>query len=202
MPLIDTQPDAVARIYARSLYDLADKAGGRAKIEEVLAELEEILDLARADAQFGELLSSRIITPAARGASLRRIFGGRVTDLTLNFLLVLNGKSRIGLLPAFVGAFDSLVQERLGRVEVDVFTAERLDAAHLGALRERLTATLGREVVLHPYVEPSMIGGVKVRIGDHLVDGSIATQLRKLKDQLAHEGAANLRARLPDILSE
>ncbi|MDX2131653.1 MAG: ATP synthase F1 subunit delta [Planctomycetota bacterium] len=202
MPLLEIPADAVALTYARSLYDLASERGGREKIEEVLAELEDVLEIARHDAEFAELLSSRSVTAEARGASLRRIFAGRVTDLTLNFLLVLNAKKRIGALPAFVEGFDSLVQQRLGRVEVDVFTAERLDAASLASLRERLQGALSREVVLHPYIDPQMIGGVKLRIGDQLIDGSIATKLRRLKDQLATDGAAGVRARLPDILSE
>lgn len=200
MPLVETAPDAVARTYARSLYELAESQGGRAKVEEVLSELEEILNMARADAKFGELLTSRSLNSEARGQALGRIFRGRITDLTCNFLLVLNDKGRVGSFSGVVAAFDSIVQHKFGRVEVDVFTADPLDADSLATLRARLQQSLGKEIVLHPYVEKSMIGGVKLRIGDQLIDGSLATQLRKMKDALDTDGSAALRARISDII--
>ena len=82
------------------------------------------------------------------------------------------------------------------RVEVDVFTASPLDSAGLASVRERLAGSLKRDVVVHPYVDGSMIGGVKFRIGDQLVDASVATRLRKLRDRLSTEGASALRERL------
>jgi F-type H+-transporting ATPase subunit delta len=200
MPLIETQPDAVARTYARSLYELADAAGGRARVEEVMGELEEILDLARGNGAFGEFLASRSVSSEARGASLDRIFRGRVTDLTLRFLLILNEKGRIGSLPAIAAAFDSLVQERFGRIEVDVVTAAPIDAAASLSLRERLARALRKEVVLHAYTEPAMIGGVKFRIGDQLIDASVATRLRRMRDKIDAAGGAALRDRIDDII--
>src|SRR3954467_11671888 len=106
MPLIDSLPDAAARVYARSLFELADKKGGQSVIEEVVGELEEILDLARSDAKFGEFLSSPSIGAEARSKSRGKIFKGRVSDLTLRFLQVLNMKGRIGYLPSIAAAFD------------------------------------------------------------------------------------------------
>lgn len=200
MPLTHTQPDALARTYAHSLYDLAHAQGGRAKVEETLGELEDVLELARRDAKFGEFLSSRSLGVAARKASLTRIFKGRVSDLTLHFLLVLNAKGRINVLSGILAAFDSIVQTAFGRVEVDVFTAQPLPADALDGIRGRLSATLGKDVIVHPYTEPAMIGGVKFRIGDRLIDGSIATRLRQVKDRLHTDGAAAMRARLSRIL--
>src|SRR5690606_13450954 len=74
MPLTEAAPDAVARMYAKTLFQLAEEAGGQAAIEETLGELEEILDLARGDAKFSEFLSSRIVPAAARAEALDRIF--------------------------------------------------------------------------------------------------------------------------------
>lgn len=200
MPMIESPPDAIARIYARALYDLAEQAGGRGKVEEILGELEDIMDMARGNAQFGELLASRSINSKARGESISRVFKGRVTDLTLNFLMVLNGKGRVAALGGIVAAFDSIVQERFGRIEIDAFTAEPLDANGVADLRGRLARSLNKDVVLHAYVEPSMIGGVKFRIGDQLIDASVATQLRRLKDSVENEGGARLRARIDSLL--
>jgi F-type H+-transporting ATPase subunit delta len=195
MPLTFAEPDALARVYARSLFELAQKAGGQPKIEETLAELDDILELARTDARFGEFLASRILTPKARGASLGKIFGGRVSDLTLNFLRVLNAKDRLQHLPPIIAAFDQMVQEEFGRIEVNVYTATAAQPAELDAIRQRLKSVLGKEPVVHAYAEPSMIGGLKLQIGDRLIDASIASSLRKLRDRLNQDGSAGIHAK-------
>jgi F0F1-type ATP synthase delta subunit len=111
MPLIESQPDALSQVYARSLFELAESKGGRPTIESSLAELEEILELARSDARFSEFLASRVLPVAERSRSLEKIFRGAVSELVLRFLQVLNEKGRLGHLPAVAAAFDRLVQE-------------------------------------------------------------------------------------------
>lgn len=202
MPLTEAQPDALATMYARSLFELARSKGDRALIEETQSELEEILELARQDKRFGEFLASRSLGNEERSASLVRIFKGRVGDLTLRFLLVLQNKDRLSHLPAIIAAYDTLVQKAFGRVEVDVFTAEPLHPDDLAGVRDRLSRVLQKDVVVHPYTDGAMIGGVKFRIGDQLIDASIATKLRKLRDQLAVEGSARLRSRMPGMFGE
>lgn len=200
MPLIESQPDALARIYAQSLFDLANAEGGQAKAEEVLDELEAVLDLARSDPRFTEFLSSRIVPADARAKAISRIFSGRVSDLTRRFLLVLNDKGRLGNLPSFTAALDELVQRAFGRVEVDVYTAEPLSAEQIDGARTQLRALLGKEPVIHPYTDRSMIGGIKLQIGDRLLDASLLTQLRRLKDRFNTDGAAAIKARMGRII--
>ncbi|MBL8763676.1 MAG: ATP synthase F1 subunit delta [Phycisphaerae bacterium] len=200
MPLFEGPADAVANVYAQSLFELARSKGGEAAISQSLAELEAIVELARTDPKFGEFLSSRIISAKDRAASIDRIFKGRVCDLTLNFLKVLNHKDRLGHLAKIEGSFDRLAQESFGRVEVDVYAAEPLDRAQVESISQRLRAVLGKEPVVHPYVDPRMIGGIKIQIGDRFIDASIASRLRKMRDRLANEGAATLRDRAGRIL--
>jgi F-type H+-transporting ATPase subunit delta len=202
MPLIELQPDALANVYARSLLELADEAGGQANIESVLGQLEDILDMARTNRSFGEFLASRVLSTANRDASIRKIFTGRCDDLVLRFLLVLNRKGRLGHLVAIVAAFDGLVQARFGRVEVDVFTANPIEFAEIDRVKARLSTILGKEVVVHPYTDESMIGGVKFRIGDRLVDASLASRLRRMRDKLLTSGGAELRAKAQRIIDQ
>ena len=196
MPLIDTQPGALAKTYARSLIELAMEQGGRDKVEAVLGQLQDVIELAASNSKFNEFLASRVVASRDRAESLRAMFEGAVDKLTLNFLLVLNRKGRLSYIIPIVAALDGAVQAAFGRVEVDVFTASPLDSAGLASVRERLAASLKRDVVVHPYVDGSMIGGVKFRIGDQLVDASVATRLRKLRDRFGNEGASALRERL------
>lgn len=175
-----TETNALASVYARSLIELAEEAGGADKIAEVADELEGLCGLVRGDRAFAEFLSSPIVGANRREESLRRIFSDRITDLTLRFLLVLNQKGRIGQLAEIADAYDLIVQERYGKVEVDLFTARQVPAEQLEPLRDRIRDAIGREPVIYPYVDGSMIGGVKLRIGDQLIDGSVATKLRRL----------------------
>jgi len=194
--------DALAMIYARSLYELADAAGGRDKITEVEDELEQICELSRADSNLREFLASPIIDVARRAEALRRILNDRITDLTLRFLLVLNDKGRLGHLEAINTAYDQLVQESYGRVEVDVITPGPLGDEQVDAISQRIEQALGREPVIHRYTEPAMLGGLKLRIGDQLIDGSIATRLRRLRHALLTRGAGDIRAAADRIIRE
>ncbi|MCW5756304.1 MAG: ATP synthase F1 subunit delta [Phycisphaeraceae bacterium] len=200
MPLLETPPDALSDIYATSLFDVCQKSGGQKAIQETLDELEAILDMAHKDGAFNEFLASRVLPAKSRARSLRSIFEGKISNRTLTFLLVLNEKDRLGHLPGMVRAFHDKAQEAFGRIEVEVRTAGPISSADLGAIRDRLASTLGKDVVAHHRSEPAMIGGLKLRFGDRLVDGSIATRLRRLRDQLGQDGAARIRARMGEII--
>lgn len=194
MPLIEAAPDAIARVYAQSLFDLAKSQGGQAAIEDTLGELEDFLEVARANPSIAEFLSSRILPSKKRGIALRAILKGRTSDLTMRFLLVLNQKGRLSNLAPIAAAFDQLVQEAFGRVEVDVYTASPISPDELNLIRDRLRSALGKEAIVHPYTDGNMIGGLKLQIGDQLIDGSIATQLRRMRDRFTVEGSAKARA--------
>ncbi|GJM18014.1 MAG: ATP synthase subunit delta [Phycisphaeraceae bacterium] len=202
MPLVESQPDALARVYATSLFELAEADGGQSRAEEILGELEDILELARADASFSEFLASRVLTAEKREGALKKMLAGRCQDLTLRFLLLLNEKNRLGHLPAITGALDQLVQDRFGRVEVDVFTASPIGSEEVGLIKQRLKAALGKDPIIHPYTDTAMIGGIKVRIGDRLIDGSISTRLRQMRDRLSREGNAEIRAKMTDLIDD
>ncbi len=202
MPLIESPPDALANIYARSILELAEADGGRDRMESVMGQLEDILDLARADRRFGEFLASQVLSTADRRKAIQAIFTDRCDDLVKRFLLVLNEKGRLGHLPAIVAAYDAMVQDQFGRVEVDVFTASPLDVSEIDKVKDRLGTILKKDVVVHPYTDESMLGGVKFRIGDQLIDASLASRLRRMRDQIQDKGGATLRAHAHRILDD
>jgi F-type H+-transporting ATPase subunit delta len=194
--------DALAQVYAKSLFELAEQAGGREKIMEVAEELEQVCELVRGDHVFREFLGSPVIDRSRRSGTLRTIFHGKVTDLALRFLLVLNNKGRLGHLESIGDAFDLLVHEAFGRVEVDVYTPGPLEAEQTETLKQRVGAAVGKEPVLYAYTEPAMIGGLKLRIGDQLIDGSVASRLRRMRRNLLASGGSALRERLGRIIEE
>lgn len=194
MPLLETPADAIAMTYAQSLFELAKADGGQSTIEATLAELEEFAELARADKQFGEFVSSQVISSDHRSASLEKIFRGKLSNRVLDFLLVLNEKGRLGHLLGIVSAFDGLVQKAFGRVEVDAWTAAPMEAGEKQELERRLAQKIGRQVVLHAYTDPTMLGGIRLQVGDQLLDASLASQLRSIRQQLSENGPARIRA--------
>jgi F-type H+-transporting ATPase subunit delta len=202
MPLIDAQPDALAEIYARSLFELAEAKGGREAIEGTLAELEDIIEMARADRNFSEFLASRVLPVNDRSQSLEKIFKSRTSDLTLRFLQVLNEKGRLSHLPPIAAAFDHMVQGKFGRVEVDVYTPAPISPDELRMIKERLQRALNKEPIIHPYVDHTMLGGIKMQIGDRLIDGSIASRLRQFRDRLTTEGTAEIRSRAQGMIDD
>lgn len=197
MPLIDSEPDALAKVYARGLFEAAEQGGVGA--ETVLGELEDILEIARNNREFSELLASRLIDTSKRDQSLVRIFDAKVSPTVLNFLRLLNRKARLAHLSPIVGALDAIVQDRFGRIEVDVFTAAPVGQKELDSIKSSLNASLGKDVVLHPYTDASMLGGIKLRIGDQLIDASVRAGLRGLRDRLLEQGA-NVRSKADDII--
>jgi len=198
------QYDEIAAVYARSLYELAHESGGIDKVGDVFDELAAIVDMVRADENLGEFFSSPIIGIERRREALKTIFEGRVSDMILRFILVANEKGRLGHLDQILGAYDALVQEAHGRIEVDLITAsdETPGKELVESVKKRVQEVLGKEPVLHHYSDPAMIGGIKLRIGDQLVDGSVATRLRRMKEEILGEGSADVRSRTERFLED
>ncbi len=190
---MNKQTDALANVYARSLFELASDAGGNDKVAEIADEIEQICDLVSSNQELGLFFSSPIIDSTKRAKALSAIFSNRITDLALRFLIVLNNKGRLNHLQPIAVAYDQLVQDIMGRVEVDLYTPTAIDTELMNTLKERVQKMLGKEPVLHPYVDPAMLGGIKLGIGDQLIDGSVQTKLRRLSESIQRGGSVAIR---------
>lgn len=186
---------SVERVYAAALLDMAGQAG---QLDETTDEMEQLGQLLDAQRDLLRLLSSRVLSAQARGGSIEAIFQGRVSDLVYRFLQVVNEKGRLDILPGIVRAYAQLLDEHRGIVEADVFVAQRLSDQDAHLVSEAVGRMVGKNVVLHQYVEPGLIGGLKVRVGDQLLDGSVATGLRLMRSRLVETGRAKARAAMKD----
>ena len=124
---------------------------------------------------------------------LDKAFGGKVTVTTLNFLKVLSRHGRMGSIGATARSARKLLNEQRNRVEVEVRTAAALSDSQRKAISVRLAAMLGREVVLNMKVDPELLGGVVVRVGDTLYDGSLSSKLLSIRSQAIDRTAARFR---------
>ena len=119
---------------------------------------------------------------------MERVLKGQVSPLMWNFLQVLNQKGRLGLLGQIAAAYDELLDEQLGKVEVDVTVAQRLTDEQLEQVRQRVGEALGKDAVVHQYVDESIIGGLILRVQDRLIDASVRQQLKAIRGHILAAG--------------
>jgi F-type H+-transporting ATPase subunit delta len=167
--------------YGKSLLELATE---RNTSVEVGREMEEIGRIVGENRDLQGFLASPAIGEAERGKIMDSAFRGRVSELVLNTILLMNRKGRLGLLRQVANAYGELLQEQQGIVEADVIVAEKLSPDEVEQVRRKVGAALKREVIMHQYVDPSVIGGLVLRIEDRLLDASVKAQLRAVKRQL------------------
>lgn len=172
---------AAAAIYAESLLQLADESKSA---ELVGQELADLAALWRAEPSFAAMMSSAAIDDDSRRESLKRIFGGKLSKLVFNLLMVLNDKRRSSILPAVCDAYRHKLTTKLGRQEVFISTAVPLEEAQRSTLREAAKRILGREPVLVERVDPELLGGLIVQAGDRQYDTSIKRRIRDMRSAL------------------
>jgi len=189
--------DKIAAVYANALLELTQKQGGNARAQEVGEEFRQLAEVIKEDKSFRSLLASPTVERGARSAALARILKGNVSDVLMRFIMVVDRKGRLNHLVEMEEAYDELLQGLFGKTEVDVFTVDGqpLEKTTETSLRERLRTATGREAVFHYAVDASMIGGIKLRIEDQLVDGSVATRLRRLRESIIQGGGATIRGK-------
>lgn len=172
----------VVRRYAATVLDAAAAAGVTDAVRRDLAGLASTL---RASTELTAFLGNRLIDPAATAAALARVFAGRVDNLTLNFLRLVAQRRRADLLPQIAVAALQILDARSGTDTAEVRSATPLTAPQLEALRQGLARYTGRQVQIHAEVDASLRGGLVARVGDMVFDGSVETQLRRLRERLA-----------------
>ncbi len=173
--------ETVARNYAETLFELALR---RDALEEYGQALRVITDLIDQDPKFRLFLETPRIDDVRRKEVLRRVFGDVVPREVLNFVLVTIDKRRQRLLREIVRLYALLVDEHMGREHVEVTLARHADEATAQLVKERLSALLGKEIIPHIRVRPEILGGLVVRTGDTIYDGSIRRRMEHMRRRL------------------
>jgi len=179
----------VADVYAVALLELASAADAA---DETRAELEELARLYETDAQFAAFMSATAVDDDDRERSLDTIFHGRLSDLVLNTLQVMNRHGRSALVRPLLRAYDLRLQEARGQIEVFATSAIELNPAQKSEL-ESVAATLsGKKPIVQYRVDPGIIGGLVLQIGDRRYDNSIRRRLVTAHAHLAERGDRGL----------
>jgi F-type H+-transporting ATPase subunit delta len=161
----------------------------------VRGDVESLLETLKQYPAFGRLLAAPKIDVVEREKILRKTFEGRIGQLTLNFLLVLNQRWRLGGMQGILSEYIEMDNaRRLGRRDVRVTSAVALDEGALARIRQGIAAWGGFEPVLEIKEDPSLLGGLVVQIGDRKIDASVQGQLERLREQLKKEFQAKVTA--------
>jgi len=171
----------VARRYAQALGEEAAREKRTEQIDQDMALIQESLD---ASSELVRFFESPIISREKKDSVVVALFKERVDPLTLKFLRLLVEKRRETLFLLVAQAYRALRDEQLGIISVEARTAQPLDEAEEKKLVQTLETMTKKHVRLHVTLEPDLIGGLIVRIGDTVYDGSVRNQLATLRERL------------------
>jgi F-type H+-transporting ATPase subunit delta len=174
------EPSTVARPYAEAVFKLADEAGALAKWSEMLANLAQVAQ----DQRVRTTVADPNLSDAKVAGVVISILAGKLQGDAENFVRVLAQNGRLELLPQIREQFEALKNEREGVIEAEVQSAFELSDDQLKDLVQRLEKKTGRRVRPHVSIDRELIGGVKVVMGDKVIDGSARAQLGALETAL------------------
>jgi F-type H+-transporting ATPase subunit delta len=180
--VFDDATQHVARVYSEALLNVAEKAGQTA---ELLAELDALIgEVFPRDRYLEEFLYSRAVGRDRKTKAFVDALKGRANDLLLNFLLVLNNHDRLDALRPIAQAAHDLYNQRTGKMPVTVRSAVPLADEQRERLRQDLRAAFGKEPILSTAVDPELLGGLTVQVGDVLYDGSVRSRVQRIRNQI------------------
>ena len=171
----------IARNYAETLLELARRAGDLATWGQAV---DDVADAMQNDRTLRLFLESPRVSAAQKNEILGRAFEGQLPHVFVRFLQALVNHRRQMLLPQIAIEFHDLVDEVEGRLHADVTVTADPSDAERRAISQELSRAYGKEVVPHFLVNPAILGGVVVRVGDTVLDGSVRRRLATLRSRM------------------
>ncbi len=171
----------IARVYATSLLEIGQEKNVLSQLGE---ELGFVSDVLAEDGDFYKYLTSPGFSIESKKGFIEKVFSGNLSDNTVNFLNVLIDNGRQSAIPDIFQAFNDLTDEENNRMRVEVVSTSKLDAATLDKIKNALSKKYNKEVILSESIDEDILGGIIIRVGDLVIDGSLANNLKKLRYNL------------------
>ena len=184
-------------VYAEALLGMAEDDG---QLDDMKQQVDELIDVIDEQEDLRKILGGRMLRTEQLAGCIESIFKNNVSDLLYRFIQVVNSKQRLYELPGILQAFVKLYDEKRGIVDVDVFVADSLSPERAQRVAAGIGQALQKQVQLNEHVDEKLIGGLKMRVADRLLDGSVATQLKMLKDKMIASGREASRVNLNDMI--
>jgi len=172
--------------YASALFELADEAGS---LDTIAGDLDGFAAMLDESEDLRRLVRSPVFSSDEQLQAVSAVLAkAGVTDLTANFFKLVARNRRLYSVPDMIGAFRVLLAQHRGEVSADVTSAVELDDAQTASLKATLKETVGQDVQMNTTVDPSILGGLIVKVGSRMVDSSLKTKLNNLKVAMKEVG--------------
>ena len=173
--------ETIARNYAATLFDLAQSHDG---LDAFAGGMDVVVGLLDNNPSFRIFLETPRIADRDKKVLLKKVFAEALPRPLLNFLQVTIDKRRQRLLGTIGEEFNALLDEHHGRAHVTVTVARALDDGAMEELSQKLSNLLGKEAIPHVRVKPEILGGVQLKSGDTVYDGTVRRRIKQLRRQL------------------
>jgi len=174
-----TGTSGLAERYAAALFDLADE---RRALDAVAGDLRELRTMLHESGDLARLLRSPVVSRAEQGKAVAALAErAGLAALTRDFLGLVAKNRRLFAVPAMIEAYLKKLAERRGEITAEVTAAQPLSEAQQDTLGEQLRRAVGRRVTVDIRVDPSLLGGMIVKIGSRMVDASLNSRLQRLR---------------------
>ena len=171
----------IARNYAEALFDLGDRAG---ESEQYADLLDALAGAVAVDERIRQVLESPGVPKSARLAVIRRALEGRTPSGFLRWVEAVVRRGRQGLLSMMSREYQALLDVKFNRVQAGITLARKADPALQAEIVARLTKAIGKTVVPHFRENPALLGGVIIRVGDRVMDGSVRHRMVLLRRKM------------------
>jgi F-type H+-transporting ATPase subunit delta len=176
----------VAGRYAIALFELAKEEQA---LNQVAADLDRFGQALDASKDLMRLVKSPVFSAGEQGRVLEAVLDTlKIGGLTKNFLLLVARNRRLFAVPAMISAFRAMLTRERGETSASVTAAAKLTETQVTALKQALTAALGKEILLEERVDPTLLGGLVVKVGSRMIDTSLRTRLNSLKVAMKEVG--------------
>ena len=167
--------------YSRSIFELAEAHKQR---DAVFQELLAVRNAMESRPELLSLLKSPLITRVEKSSLIEGILGRNSTGLSKQFLNLLVDKNRMDLFPFIIDQLQDVIRKQQGIQEVAIITARELHSSIVQLLEKALEKITGKKMMIESEVDPKILGGIQIKMGNRMIDGSIRAKLNTLETQL------------------
>ncbi len=175
--------DPINTGYARALFEMAQAEEATDRVEEQLIRLRDLL---KSSPELLQFLKDPNIQHEGKRKALAELFQGRVHPVVLTMLITLSDQDRIGRLPHIIEEFSAIAAAARQKITGEITTAVPLDEPTVQRFAAELSRITGKNVQLIPRVDPGILGGAIIQVGEQIIDGSLRRRLEQIKENLAH----------------